>query len=448
MNIRAIHIIFIWLVILPMQIDAQQDSLQFSLLRQYDTWQSYVPTNNNSAYEKVKNFGLLGGSASIGGSARAQFELLDQPLFQPTDQDNTGILTRGLFHLDVRDRKAFQFFFELGSSHSITKDNPSVLDRDRLYVNQLFFKFRTGHFNWTIGRENLNYGSRRLFAIREGPNVRLSFDTFRAAYGKNNFSSELLALSLVPIERGVFHNGFYQFNDYVLGSYNTLKLFSDTTLLELYYFRVRQEFSTYVAVQGNEVRHSLGTRMEIPWGPLRFNHEFVYQFGNVATQNVSAWTLSLKTVYKISESLEYEINAELISGDNDQGDDRLNTFNPLYPDVAYFGRAARFAPYNLIDLHNSFQYRKNNWMLDLGHYAFWRYSLEDGIYGSGGFLLFQPVNNERFVAQQLAFTVKYHWNKFLATDLETNIILPENFIQEQDGNSTLSFLLFTTTFTF
>ncbi len=450
MKIFSLHIVIsILLFGFLNTVVAQTDSLKFSLLRQYDIWHFENTTGNNKFYERVKGFKFLGANASIGGSLRAQLEILDRPMFQNTTMDNSGGLARGLFHFDVKTLNNHQFFLELGSSHSIDKDNPIILDRDRLYVNQLFLKFNTGDFNWVIGRENLNYGSRRLFAIREGPNVRLSFDSFRVIYNKKNVSSELLALSVVPVELGVLDNDFYQFDNYILGTYNTIRLFSETTLMEVYYLRLQQQFSAYVDAQGKEIRHSIGTRWEIPFGEkLIFNNEIVYQFGNIADKSIRAWTLSLQAKYQLSNTLEYEINGEVISGDKDQNDDRLNTFNPLYPDVAYFGRVARFAPYNLLDIHNRIQFKKNKWMGELGHYAFWRYSVEDGIYGSGGFLQYSPVNDERFVAQQLAFTVKYRWNKFLSTDLETNLILPEDFLKKQDANKILSYLLLTTTFTF
>ncbi len=429
---------------------AQSSDLKFMLLSQTDDFEQFKNMEQDNFYRKLK-YSNLGDSAAIsfGGNYRIQWEMLDNPMFQKEDGlDNNWFLSRGMFHADMRLSNRWQVFGELGTSHSVAKDMPSPVDEDRLHVNQLFGKYRTENYEIAIGRENFNYGSRRLIAIREGPNVRLSFDAIRFTYKWEQFSSEALLLSNVANEIGVLDNDFYAFDDYIWGSYNRFQNRKNTTKLELYYFGYRAEMENYASVNGEETRHSVGFRSDISLAGWKFNNEFVYQFGSINNQNIDAWTLSINGKYQISEHFDYEFNGEIISGDRNAGDGQLNTFNPLYPDAAYFGRVARIGPYNLIDLHTNVVYKNTQFTSELGYYAFWRYSNEDAVYSSGGRPIYLPVNDEKFVAHQLGLNIKYYWNSHFETDLESNMILPGNFIKAQGFSDNIYYILLTSKFTF
>ncbi len=429
---------------------AQKDDLKFMLLSQTDDFEQFKNMEQDNFYKKLK-YSKLGDSAAIsfGGNYRIQWEMLNNPMFQKENGlDNNWFLSRGMLHLDIRSSSKWQFFAELGTSHSIDKDMPSPVDEDRLYINQLFGKYKSKNYEIAIGRENFNYGSRRLIAIREGPNVRLSFDAIRFTYKWKQFSSEALVLSNVANEIGVLDNDFYAFDDYIWGSYNRFNNEKNTTKLEVYYFGYKAELENYASISGSETRQSLGVRSDVSLARWKFNNEFVYQFGNIQNQTINAWTLSVNGTYKISDHFNYEFNGEIISGDGNSSDGQLNTFNPLYPDAAYFGRVARFGPYNLLDLHTNLSYKKEKISSELGYYAFWRYSDQDAIYSSGGRAVYQAVNDEKFVAHQIAFSLKYNWNSHFSTDLESNMILPGNFLTAQNFNKNIYYVLLTSKFTF
>ncbi len=440
------RITYLILIMITTTSIAQTDKTQFTLLRQNDAIKQFSDKKNN-LYSKLKYIEITDGLIlSPGGSYRFQWEVLDNPRFQKESvPDNNWFLSRGLFHIDVRSNK-WQLFSELGTSHSINKEIPTPVDDDRLYINQLFFIYDNGNYEIAIGRENFNYGSRRLIAIREGPNVRLSFDAIRFTYRWKNFSSEALLLSNVANEIGVLDNNFYAFDNYIWGNYNRYK--SKSLNAELYYLGYSAEVENFEAASGQETRHSLGLRTDLSIAKWKFNNEFVYQFGTIGVQNINAWTLSVSGKYPISDSLDYEFNTEVISGDTNPTDGTLNTFNPLYPDAAYFGRVARFGPYNLIDVHTNITYHTKKLSTELGYYAFWRYSNTDAIYSSGGRVTYPSVNDEKFVAHQVGFNFKYNWNAFFETDIESNIILPGDFLKRENFNDNIYYLILTSKFTF
>ena len=90
-----------------------------------------------------------------------------------------------MLHTNLRIKDKFQLFAEINSSLIGNKDNKSPVDKDELSINQLFFNYKLlNSWSVTIGRQNLKLGSGRLVDVREGPNVRRSFDLAKLNYTK------------------------------------------------------------------------------------------------------------------------------------------------------------------------------------------------------------------------------------------------------------------------
>lgn len=169
--------------------------------------------------------------------------------------------------------------------------------------------------------------------------------------------------------------------------------------------------------------------------------ESLYQFGKFEALDISAWTLSLNANYGIPIATECNLTigfkTEYISGDDNPEDDKLKTFNALYPRGAYFGRVAQFGPMNLFDLHPSLTYTHRKWMFFTDYVAFWRASNEDAVYGAGLNLSFADVNQEYFVGNQYGRAVGYQLNSFLYLELEANYIQAGDFLKKNDLNNNL-----------
>src|SRR5206468_889116 len=77
----------------------------------------------------------------------------------------------------------FRTFFEFKSGvNSFRVPGPRPIDEKKFDFQAGFLELGTATCNWTkvqAGRLELEYGSGRLIDIREGPNVRVSFDGFR-----------------------------------------------------------------------------------------------------------------------------------------------------------------------------------------------------------------------------------------------------------------------------
>ncbi len=128
---------------------------------------------------------------SFGGELRETYERFHNTNFGLSPDDSDGYwLQRSLFHVDLHAGKRFRFFGELSSSleEGRTGGPRPVIDQDRLDVHQGFFDFlllkprEDSSLSLRIGRQELALGSGRLVALREGPNVPLSFDGFRLSW--------------------------------------------------------------------------------------------------------------------------------------------------------------------------------------------------------------------------------------------------------------------------
>lgn len=415
---------------------------EFSLLRQNDNLRSIDSLEDKSLYQKLKIVNISQNTTlSFGASRRFQVESFINGEFDDNgNQDNIWYLNRFLAHAHLKVGKSFELFTELGSSLVTNKDNISPVDKDELYLNQLFVKYKfTSNWDVAAGRHNIRLGSGRLVDIREGPNVRRQFDFAELNYQTNNFTAKTFFSIPVQPTVGVFDNDYLNFDETFSGIYTTTNI-SGATNLDAYMFYQKDDQAVYNSGIENERRVSFGTRYFGKYKKFTFNNEAVYQFGEFGNQGISAWTLSLNIERQTNISgkeFGIGIKAEVISGDRNAVDNKMNTFDALYPRGGYFGRVARFGPSNLIDVHPYLNTAFKKLKVEIDYAAFWRYSLEDGVYGAALTLDYPDLNNHRFIAHQIGVITGYELNKFINIELESNVIFPGAFLKDNNLNATL-----------
>ncbi|MGD1843065.1 MAG: alginate export family protein [Thermonemataceae bacterium] len=429
-------------IFLPTALVAQTENSPyvFKMLRQEDVVKSAQEETTKTLYKTLKYIPFRQeGYASFGGSYRTQFEFFDSQNFELGATDGWW-LNRLMLHGHFRFGKKWQLFGEMVSSTIQSKTNLSPVDLDELAVNQAFIRYDNGPFTLLLGRENLRYGSQRIIAPREGPNVRRSFDGARAICHRAGLKLEFLYYEPVDINPFLFDNETLNGNESILGTYNPFSSSTGQHNLDFYYIVQQRNEASYEVATALEERHSLGLRYFGRSGPFSFDHEGLYQFGHFGTHRISAWTLSTKLYYFVSSSigaLDVELKSEIISGDRDPDDAVLNTFNALYPRGAYFGRVAQFGPANLIDIHPSLTLTLKKWFFTVDYLAIWRASVADAVYGAGLDPAFSDTNDAAFIGHQLGGIVNWEVNSFLALEIESNYILPGSFLRASDLNNSL-----------
>jgi Alginate export len=150
---------------------------------------------------------------------------------------------------------------------------------------QKWIAFRTG-------RQELNYDSGRLVSVREGPNVRQSFDGFKILSKIGPWRVDGFAVRPDVDNFGYFDNepdhrtGFW-------GIYSTRPLRGNASM-DLYYLGINTNQTTYQTTYqrrtANELRHTLGARL---WRPIEqtvggwdFDYELIWQFGSFGSANI------------------------------------------------------------------------------------------------------------------------------------------------------------------
>jgi hypothetical protein len=366
---------------------------------------------------------------TIGGEVRQQFEYYNNPDFglAPIDEDGY-LLQRYMLHGDLHLGPSIRIFGQLKSAiASFQEGPPGPADEDRLDLHQAFFDIRTdlseggGEDSLTlrVGRQEMLYGSQRLVSVREGPNVRRSFDAVRVLTKLNDWQVDGFYSRPVETDFGQFDN-WGDANERFWGIYGA-GLLSDKAGIKLdgYYLGVDRPNATFDQGTADETRHSIGTRLFGEAGSVDYNFEAIYQWGEFGTGDIYAWTAASDTGYTFKKSKwkpRVAIRANVTSGDKNLNDQDLNTFNPLYPRGNYFGEAAILGPLNLIDLHPMVQLNFSETLtLETGWTFYWRQSRDDGIYGPGlNSIQNAAGSNERYVGSEFSLLLEWQMNRHIA----------------------------------
>jgi hypothetical protein len=428
-NILIMKKIIFILVIQFCQTDIYaQAAVTFKPLRYDEDYTALKKDSSLSWYQKTK-YNPLSASGdtyvSLGGEIRYQYFYFKNEDWGESPKDKDGyILTRYLAQADFHPGKHFRSFIQLQSSLANGKiGKPSGVDENQLDLHQAFFDImlpatsQLQNLILRFGRQELSYGSQRLVAVRDGPNNRQSFDAARIMFTKSRLKADAFFSHYVLSKQNIFDDGFNR-NTKFWGAYLVVNKIPLLQNADFYYLGLSKAATTFDDGKGKEVRHSIGSRIWKKNGNWQYDFEGLYQFGKFISKDISAWTISSNTSYTFNSwkcKPQLGLKTELITGDKNYGDNKLNSFNPLFPRGAYFGLAALIGPSNLEDIHPSVSFDlSKNLGLTFDYDAFWRYSLNDGIYAPSTALIYTGKNNgSRFIGQQYATELAYTPNHFL-----------------------------------
>lgn len=385
---------------------------------------------------------------SFGGDIRYQYFYIHNDEWGDGPKDPDGYLfTRWLFHADAHFGSHFRTFVQLQSSTADGKESTSPVDSNPLDLHQAFADYTTKIGSKTItfraGRQEFSYGSQRLISVREGPNNRQAFDAVKLMIHNSTTKADFFYSNYVIAQRDIFDDQFTH-DRKLWGTYFTFNNIPRIKNLDLYYLGYRRKSATFNDGQGDEQRHTVGLRTWGKYNNWRYDFESLYQFGKLSTMNISAWSASINAGYTLSEvryKPEIGFKTELISGDRKQGDNSLQTLNPLFPRGAYFGLASVIGPSNLIDIHPSvsFELHKNiEWVIDYD--MFWRYSTEDGIYAPNVAMIYPAgTSDARKIGRQLETEIVFQPNQYLYFRIEGTWFQASDYIKSVSSGKDILF---------
>src|SRR5229473_5664755 len=165
----------------------------YHLLREDDDWGFLAdPAERQDSWDPIKYIPLRSGRKdwflSMGGEAREIWEQIGNDNWGQQPFMNSYFNQRYMFYFDVHYGKHVRSFVELKSGlNSYRIGGPRPIDEKKLDFQTAFLELGTSKgansVALRVGRQELEYGSGRLIDVREGPNVRLSFDGFKVKNG-------------------------------------------------------------------------------------------------------------------------------------------------------------------------------------------------------------------------------------------------------------------------
>jgi hypothetical protein len=362
---------------------------------------------------------------SLGGEARERYEYFNRSNWGKDPHDNGSFLQRYFLHGDLRMGESARLFAQFQSSlEDGRKGGPRPTDRDELDLHQAFLDLKLdlpadGSLTLRSGRQGLAYGSQRILSVREGPNVRQSFDGFRLMYRTGEVQIDGFAAKPALTNRYVFDDGSDS-NKALWGTYAVLPFpLLPKGNIDLYYIGLYRSQAVFVQGAARESRHSMGARLWRTEAPLDYNFEAIYQWGRFGDSDIQAWTVASDTGYTLA-SLPLRprigLRADIASGDDDPADKELQTFNPLFPKGAYFSEAGLIGPANFIDLNPCLDLHLTNRLTLIFDWDFfWRKSTHDGLYNNAVVLVRSGRKSDaRYIGSMPQAQLFWNINRHLA----------------------------------
>ena len=389
------------------------------------------------------------GSWQTAFEARERIQYFNNSNFDPAQTDDDWLWTQrlaasieGFVAPSVKARLNVQSAVMSGAQ-------TSPVDANVLDLREAYLEFGNDARWIRVGRQDLALGSQRLIGTRDGTNVRRGWDGVRAKVSKGTWAVDAFALALVDVEPdGVFNDrsddsrllsGLYATGPALIGDIDVYLIYAET-----------DDRATIEGI-ADQQRYSAGFRSFGDAGPVFWNWEAIYQWGQHGDLDVSAWTLASNTGYRFDAawSPEIMVSANIASGDRNSGDGTLGTFDALYPRGNYFSDAAVLGPANFYNLNPYLTLTPTEQLsLSLDVNWFWRLEDEDGVYGAPGNVLRAPIAGAGdFVATGASLGAAYQINETVSAEIIYAHNAPGNFIADTGPSEPVDFLELTLRFT-
>jgi hypothetical protein len=329
-------------------IPAVHDRPEIQFNRWQDDWS--VLANPNVPGEPFDNLKYIPLSAddpqtylSLGANLRERFESNDATNFGVgTSAKDSYDISRLEAYADLRIAGRIQFFTQLQSDYAIGKEVHTPVDQDRpVDLEQAFIALTepldNGFLKMRLGRQQIGFDLQRFVSVRDGPNVRQSYDAAWIDYEKGNW--RYISFYSHPVQ----DRDLASFDDYSSPklSYDGFRIerhLMQSAEVAVYVSRFTQENAKFPSATGDERRDIVDARFSGTRGSWDWDIEAMNQVGRIGLQNIEAWAFGSILGYTLKQlpcSPRLGLQVDAASGDKSRRDNELNTFNPLFPNGYY-----------------------------------------------------------------------------------------------------------------
>ncbi len=325
---------------------------------------------------------------SFGGGIRERFEANDAAGFgvgrnRGADYD----ISRIEAHADLRVASQVQIFAQLESAYAPGKQMLTPVDQNRIDFEQAFLAvtepFDGGTLKLRLGRQQFAFDLQRFISVRDGPNIRQSYDAAWLDY--ENGPWRFISFYSQPVQE----RDLRAFNDYSSGrlTYGGMRVerrLFGSSRVSVYYSRFTQDDAKFPSASGNERRDILDVRFSGAANGFDWDAEAMGQTGRIGGQSIRAWAFGSLAGYTLSDfqwTPRIGLQFDGASGDENPHDHELGTFNPLFPNGYYVTLAGYTGFVNFIHIKPSVTLHPTaSLKLMLAAAAQWRETTGDAVY--------------------------------------------------------------------
>jgi len=375
----------------------------------------YIPLNPDDSYSYL----------SFGGSVRERYEHYTNFGFgtfgQPSHDDY--LLQRITLDADLHLNANVRFFFQgISGLQFGGEGSPPPVDQNGPDLQQAFADLKLDSSpdspDYLIirgGRFEMSYGSGRIVALRDGPNIPFKYDGLQLIGEENG--EKIYAFITKPAQelRNAFDDEFP--GQLFWGVYGTTRMLSQDLGLkaDLYYFGYRNNQASYANGSGEEVRQTFGTRLFGAVHGFDYNIEPVIETGRFDNHDILAWTFASDVGYRFElapAKPRLGLDFDVASGDTKHG--AFGTFSAPYFNAGYFNDASVIRPSNIIDVHPTLELLPvASVLVVMGSDVLWRYTNNDGIYAPPGNVEIPPGGSSLYTATAADLSVQWEINRHL-----------------------------------
>ena len=325
---------------------------------------------------------------SLGLTLRERYESNDAPSFGVGGTRSRSYLLHRLeLHADAHLTDATRIFIQVENALAPGLKQPGPADANKLDLRLAFLdtsgEIGDGLWKFRIGRQEMAFDLQRFVSVRDGPNVRQAYDAIWGAYEIPEWRFTGFVSQPVQYRN---ESPFDDTSDRHLrygGLRAQRKLFGNDELA-LTYSMFHEDDARFPSASGDERRrnwdlHYTGSVLGFDW-----DLEGMRQYGNIGSKTIRAWAVGSLAGYTFSQTRwtpRVGLQIDAASGDRNPADNRLGTFNPLFPNGYYVTLSGYTGYTNFIHVKPSltlFPAPKLKILTALG--MLWRQTTRDAIY--------------------------------------------------------------------